>query len=122
MTRLRHNDISSLGTANPITLSSATTTTCSWTSAPSLPLSISWPDYAALVVEPDTANEEIVWLTGWTKGSTSGTVVRMAEPSPGGTATAIAHNATAWTHGPTSFDINPQGSADSGLAARTMLL
>jgi hypothetical protein len=106
MTRQRHNDISSLGAANPITLSSATTTTCSWTSAPSFPLSISWPDYAVLIVEPDTANEEIVWLTGWTLGSTTGRVVRMAEPSPGGTPVPITHSSVAWTHGPTAQDLH----------------
>lgn len=106
MTRLRHNDISSLGIANPITLASSTTTSCSWTSAPLFPVSISWPDYAVLVVEPDTANEEIVWLTGWTLGATSGTVVRVAEKSAGGTPVPITHSAVAWTHGPTLQDLH----------------
>ncbi len=121
MARLRFNDISSLGTANPITLG-ASAGSCSWTSAPSFPAAISWPDYAVLVVEPDTANEEIVWLTGWAPGATSGTVVRAAEPSAGGVSAPIAHAAVAWAHGPTQFDHSQAAESDSGIMARTVLL
>jgi hypothetical protein len=92
--------------ANPITLSSATTTTCSWSSAPSFSASIAWPDYAVIIAEPDTANEEIMWLLGWTLGSTTGFVQRAAEDSPGGRAinSPISHSGVIWTHGPTARD------------------
>ena len=102
MSRLRFNDCSSFGTTNPITLASGTTNACSWSSSPGFGL-ISPPDLAAIIVEPDTANEEIIWLFGFVPGATTGLVIRNAEVSQSG-AGAITHTAVAWVHGPTAQD------------------
>jgi hypothetical protein len=42
-------------------------------------------------------------LIGFVPGSTTGAVIRNAEPSAYG-AGAITHTAVAWTHGPTAQD------------------
>jgi hypothetical protein len=102
MGRLRFNDVSSIGSTNPITLA-LNGTTAAWASAPRFP-TITAPDYAIVVVEPDTAQEEIVQLTAYVLGATSGTVVRNFEPTQGGANAAPAHTATFWCHGPTAAD------------------
>jgi hypothetical protein len=96
--RLRFNNLSSFGTTNPITLSSGSTATATWSSTPGFP-TIAAPDFAVIVVEPDTANEEILYLTAFTSGATTGTVLRAQEGTTG-----ITHTATAWVHGPTALD------------------
>jgi hypothetical protein len=75
---------------------------CSWSTAPAFGL-ISLPDYAPIIAEPDTANEEIMWLIGYVPGATTGLVIRNAEVSQSG-AGAITHSAVAWVHGPTALD------------------
>lgn len=104
MSRLRLNDVLGSASGNPITLTSGTTTTCSWSSSPAFPL-ISPPDLAVIVVEPDTTNEEILYLRGFTPGATTGLVTRAAEPNQGGSQVGITHTAVAWIHGPTAYDL-----------------
>jgi hypothetical protein len=59
------------------------------------------PDYLPLVINPDTAAMEIVWLTAYTAGATSGTVLRAQESTTG-----VAHTSGAdIAHGPTVTDI-----------------
>lgn len=99
--RLRYNNIFGTSAANPITFSSGGTTTGSWVSSPGFP-TIASPNYVAIVVEPNTANEEIVYLTAYTSGGTSGTFTRAQEGTSG-----ITHTATAWSHSPTVFDFTP---------------
>jgi hypothetical protein len=96
--RIRLDNISSFGLVNPITFANGSTATGTWASAPAFP-TIAAPDYAVVVVESDTGQEEITYLTAYTSGGTSGTFLRGQEGSTG-----IAHSATAWLHGPTALD------------------
>lgn len=58
------------------------------------------PIYLPLVIDPDSATEEIVWLTAYTEGATTGTILRAQENSIG-----IAHsNGAPIVHGPTAAD------------------
>lgn len=104
MSRLRQNGIWS-GSTNLLTIS-ATGTTVNFVSAPLFVASIAYPDLAVIIAEPDTPNEEIMWLLGWTLGATSGFVQRAAEAAPGGVAlnSPIAHTSVQWRHGPTAYD------------------
>lgn len=87
------------GTVNPITLASSTTTTATWTSAPANMPAVASPNYLKVVVEPNTPNEEIVYVTVFTFGTTSANVLRGQEGS-----TAVAHAAKPWIVGPTAND------------------
>jgi hypothetical protein len=61
------------------------------------------PDYLPLVIDPDTNVLEIVWLTAYTAGSTTGTILRAQEGSTG-----AAHIIDApVVHGPTVSDLPP---------------
>lgn len=102
MARLRFNDISSFGTTNPVTLTNGGTT-ATFASAPAFP-TIASPDYAVIVVEPDSANEEIVQITAYTSGATTATVVRNFEATSGGANGSPAHTSVVWVHGPTAAD------------------
>lgn len=105
MARLKLNNISSFGLTNLITFANGSTTTGTWMSSPPFP-TIAANDYAAIVVEADTANEEIVYLWGpWTAGATSATTFTRAQEGT----TGIAHSATVWLHGPTALDSPPAG-------------
>lgn len=120
--RLRLNDVSSFGTANPITLASSVATVATWSTAPAF-ATITAPNYYVISVEPDTANEEIVYLISYTSGSVAGIVTRFAESTAGGASVAITHTATAWTHGPTAIDfalgpdISPNNTLLVGVSA-----
>jgi hypothetical protein len=95
---IRTNNISGTASGNGITFANGSTTSGSWASAPAF-ATIAAPDIAKIVVEPDTANEEIVYLTAYTAAATSGTFTRAQEGTTG-----RAHSATAWVHGPTAAD------------------
>lgn len=97
MARLRFDNVSSFGAANPITIPSGAGT-CTWVSAPSFPTIVA-PDYAVIVSEPDTANEQRRYLTAYTSGATSGTISAAQEGSTGAARTAVE-----WQHGPTALD------------------
>lgn len=58
------------------------------------------PDYLPLVVDPDTAALEIVWLTDYIAGGTTGTILRAQE----GTTGATHATGAAVVHGPTVAD------------------
>lgn len=105
MSRLRYNGLGDpSGSTNPLTFADSTTTAGSWTSAPGFP-TITSPDFAVITVEPGTASEEIVYLTAYTAGATSGTFTRAAEVvGSGSTATAYAHSSKPWVHAPTAQD------------------
>jgi len=123
MGRLRLNDVStgqSSATAgnNPITLT-ASGNSASFTSSPSFP-SIAPPDFAAVSVEPDTTNEEIIYVVGFTPGATTAAVRRNAEPTAGGANASVAHTAVGWVHGPTAlYDFK---TPSSRVAARANFL
>lgn len=111
MSRIRLNNLTSgITLTNPITLSSATTNTCTWSTSPAFP-QIASPDYAVVIVEPDSPNEEVVHLIGFSPGGTVGLVVRAAESNAIGLTAAIIHTAVAWAHGPTAMDFSPTRSA-----------
>lgn len=98
MARLRFDNISSRGTSNPITFADGTTTTGTFSSAPGFP-TIASPDYAVITVDPDTSAEEIVYLTAFTAGATTGTFTRAQEGTSG-----AAHSSKPWVHAPTAQD------------------
>lgn len=105
MARLRYDN--SVGTLGASLTSSGTTIT--FASAPSF-ATISSPDYIPLVLEPastsPSANFEIVYLTAYTSGGTTGTISRGQEGTSG-----VAHsNGVAWAHGPVVLDALPQTS------------
>lgn len=59
------------------------------------------PDYVPLVIGPDTDNLEVVWLTAYTEGASTGTIVRGREGTTG-----VAHLIdTPVVHGPTVTDV-----------------
>jgi hypothetical protein len=63
------------------------------------------PDYLPLVLDPDTGALEIVWLTAYTAGGTTGTILRAQE----GTTGATHATGAAVVHGPTVADIGGAG-------------
>jgi hypothetical protein len=67
--------------------------------APSFATLVS-PDYYVLVLEPNTANYEIVWLTVYTAGSPNGSILRGQE----GTSPVTHAAGVSWEHGPTAQD------------------
>jgi hypothetical protein len=98
--QLRLNNVFGTAAGNPCTLAAGSgSTTITWSSAPAFPTITLGVSSARLVIEAGTANEEIVLLTAYVSGGTTGTVVRAQEGS-----TAIAHTATAWLHGPSALD------------------
>lgn len=102
MAELRLNDVSSFGTANPITLT-AGGTTATWTSAPPFP-TIASPDFAKITVEPGTTKAEIIYVTAYTSGATTATVTRNAEATQGGQNSTAGHTSVPWTHSSTAFN------------------
>lgn len=102
MSRLRFNNVSNL-TSGTITLSSGGTT-ATFGAAPAF-TTIAAPDIAVIIVEPDTANEEVIYVTAYTAAATTATVLRGQE----GTA-SVAHSSAAWVHGPTAADYKTAAS------------
>jgi hypothetical protein len=67
------------------------------------------PDYIPFVVDPDKSTEEVVWLTAYTSGATTGTVVRGKEDT-----VAVAHGVGAKAlHGPSANDLDYLSSSAS---------
>ena len=102
MSRLRFNNISNL-TSGTVTLTS-NGTTATFASAPGFP-TIAAPDIAVIIVEPDTANEEVIYVTAFTASGTTATVTRAQEGT-----SSIAHSSVAWVHGPTASDYKTAAS------------
>ena len=72
-------------------------------------------DYIALTLDPGTANEEIVYLTAYTSGATTGTVTRAQEGTTGKT-----HPSGAWAVTPTVTDWTAGGDGSGTLDALTV--
>lgn len=109
MATLRANNVGdSDGTTNPITLSSAGALTATWPNSPANMPQVTSPDILKITVEPNTTREELIYVTAFTIGATSATVVRAQEGLP-----AAAHVGVAWVHAPTALDFpgptGPQG-------------
>jgi hypothetical protein len=104
MSRIRRNDIGDITGANPITISSATATSCSWVSNPfpTIYAPFSLPTYMALTVDPNTAQEEVFWVTGWQPGGTTA-LIRRAPPGEN-YGTIAAHTSRPWVLAPTDYD------------------
>ena len=113
MARLRIDTVGTVkGTANPITLSTATTTTASWTSAPAHMPAVVSPTILVITVQPNTSTAEIIHVTAYTAGASTATVVRAAE----GPGTARIHTKKPWIHGPTATDFGGMSlSVNTGL-------
>jgi hypothetical protein len=113
MATLRVNNLGDvLGTVNPMTLVNATTQTATWPAAPANMPAVNAPDILKLTLEPNTAREEIVYVTAYTPGATSASVDRAAE----GPGVAIAHNAVAWANAPTVSDFPIPAAGAQGQA------
>lgn len=114
--RLRLNNVSDFGT-NFLTFSDGSTTTGTFDSSPPIP-SFDSGFYYPIIVNPDTVDEEIVYLQGpWTSGDTSSTTfLRGQEETTGATATSAP-----WHNGPTTLDAFPtflgDGSPDGAVPA-----
>lgn len=106
MARLKLNNLSGIRSGVTLALTSGgADTTATWSADPGFP-TIASPDVAAVPVEGDSGNEEIIWITAHTAGATTSTCVRAKE----GTA-KIAHAATKnWYHGPTALDAPSTGN------------
>jgi hypothetical protein len=109
MATLRVNNVGdSDGTTNPITLASAGALTATWPNSPANMPQVTSPDILKITVEPNTPREELIYVTAFTIGATSATVVRAQEGLP-----AAAHASVAWVHAPTALDFpgpaGPQG-------------
>lgn len=107
MSRIRVNNVGDpLGSVNPITITSATASTCSWTSSPAFPSRpFAWPDYAPLTVEPGLTTEEVIWIVGWVPGATTAQILR--NPPELNTGTPATHTSKGWVHAPTQHDYRP---------------
>jgi hypothetical protein len=97
--RLRYND--ALGTLGAPLTSGGTTIT--FTAAPPFATIVA-PDYIPLVLDPPTttpsASFEVVYLTAYTAGATTGTIARGQENTTG-----VSHTSGAsWFCGPTALD------------------
>lgn len=69
-------------------------------------IAVAAPNYLPLIIEPSTANAEVVWVTALTASATSATILRAMEAMQIlGTATAPSHaSAVNFLHAPTPFD------------------
>jgi hypothetical protein len=77
----------------------STDTTINFYAPPSF-VTVGTTNHAAIIMEPATVREEIVYLTAFTPGAVSGTVSRAQEGT-----TAVQHALYApWVHGPTVRD------------------
>lgn len=106
---LRANNVGdNTGFTNPITLADPVTETATWTSAPVNMPAVADPWILKISVEPNTPEEEIIYVTAYTPGDTSAPVIRAAEgPGP-----AIAHIAKAWANAPTAMDFGDVYTSD----------
>lgn len=95
--RVRLNNV--FGTLGALMTNVATT--IDFGSAPAGLISMDATKHLAIIIEPDSANEEIVYLTTYTAGNSTGTIARGQEGT-----TAVQHLANApWIHGPTKRDM-----------------
>lgn len=110
MAILRVNNVGDpTGTVNPITLASAAATTATWVTPPLNMPTVASPNVLKIIAEPNTSNEEIMYLTAYTGSVTSATVTRAQEGT-----TARTHTSTAWVHGSTAADFSLGGDVSGG--------
>lgn len=103
MTKLRLNDVGDpVGSVNPITLA-LTTGSASWVSDPGLG-TIASPDFALVIVAPNTPQMEIIKITSHVIGATTAICTRNFEATIGGQNSAAAHTSAPWVHGCTAAD------------------
>ena len=93
MARLRYNNQSGALSADP-----GTSGTINFAVAPGFATIVA-PDYIPITLDPGTGTFEIVWMTAFTSGATSGTVARGQEGTTG-----VAHPTGTWDHAPTVLD------------------
>lgn len=112
MSRIRYNAAS--GFMPPAGSISATATTYQFASAPPF-ATITGGDYVPLTLSPGAANEEVVWLTAYTAGQTTGTISRAQEGFAA--AAHVARDAAPnpdWLVGPTVWDFGAKDFQDVG--------
>lgn len=99
MARLRYNNQS--GTLGAALTNSGTTIT--FAAAPNF-ATIAGSDTIPIELEPGSANFEIIYLSAYTAGATTGTITRAAED--GALWPAVAHaNGVNWVHAPAAADL-----------------
>lgn len=112
MSRLRFNNVQ--GTLGAPLTNSATTLTLAavWPQT-----TVVSPDYVVLIVEPGSANEEVIYGTPTSASTTVNNLVRGAEGPNAG----IAHaSGVVWIHGPTALD-DTSGTVTSVSAGSTKI-
>lgn len=107
MTRLLYNNAS--GHLGASLTNSGTTITFAGT--PNFATLVS-PDYIPLILGSGTPLYEIVYLTAYTAGATTGTITRGAEDSANWP--AVAHPSGTWSCGPTVFDTQAPSNVPAG--------
>lgn len=101
MSRLRYNNQAGLLGGDP----GVSGTALSFDSAPDFATLVS-PDVIPLILDSGSNLFEIVWVTAYTVGATTATVIRAAEDA--GNWPAVAHPGPGrWAHGPTIADYVP---------------
>lgn len=111
MARIRYNN--QAGTLGASLTSGGTTIT--FASAPNF-ATLSGGDYIALALDPGTASFEIVYLTAYTAGATTGTITRAAEDATHWPAVAHASGA-AWDNSALVADMALAEDADVAISS-----
>ena len=96
-----NNQFGALATVGTDVTNSTSATLINFAVAPNFALIVA-PDYIPLVLDAGKAGMEIVWLTAFAAGATSGTVTRQAEDAT--RYPAIAHAAGTWACDFTAYD------------------
>jgi hypothetical protein len=98
MARLRSDFDSGTITDNPLTSGAATINSAGFASLPV----VTAPDLLAIVLDPDSATPEIVWVDSHVASATSVTALRAKE----GTSAREHASGTAWAHTITAYDLD----------------
>jgi hypothetical protein len=77
---------------------------------------VAYPNYLVIVVEPNTSNEEIIYVTAYSSAATSATVTRAQEGTSG-----VTHSSKAWANAPTALDFQEAGTWPNLLLQRAYL-
>lgn len=113
MSRLRYNNQYGQLGADP----GSTGTSITFSVAPDF-ATITGSDYIPLTLDPGKSTFEIVYLTAYTQGQTTGTITRAAEDATHWP--AVAHPSGTWSHDPTVNDYSYVGGQDVGLTASSV--
>lgn len=102
---MRINQANVHGTLNGAITSGATSITVAFDAGSATQQALAAHDFFVVVIEPDTANEEVIWVLGpLGAGATAWTTVRRGQE---GVSVGLSHaNGAAWKHGPTVVEFS----------------